>query len=206
MGPSHLPEREETHFRRVHDLPRLLLTPAAGVGAGHLDSWTGQRSPPSLAGFRRASQRGFSLPHSLRPPCTPATAHDSAWRVGSGKIAIAAVLSRSWRLKAARRRRLFLPRPTGLCLELEEIPGNSPGIRYSFARSTLRGKVPGMPVGTLSHSFIFQPYPTCEVYCVLFSALFTPPRSESKLFAETSTHAQNSSFLELLRQYSPAAV
>lgn len=29
---------KETHFRRIHDLPRLLLTPAAGAGAGHRDT------------------------------------------------------------------------------------------------------------------------------------------------------------------------
>lgn len=77
------PGKEETHFRRVHDLPRLLLTLAAGVGAGHRDNWTGQRSPPSLAGFRRADPRGFSLQHSLRPPGTPDTAHALGLRVES---------------------------------------------------------------------------------------------------------------------------
>lgn len=35
------PGKEETHFRRVHDLPRLLLTLAAGVGTGHQDRRTG---------------------------------------------------------------------------------------------------------------------------------------------------------------------
>lgn len=69
------PRKEETHFRRVHDLPRLLLTLAAGAGAGHLGNWTTQRTPPSLAGFRRAGQRGFSLPQSQNPPCPPVSAH-----------------------------------------------------------------------------------------------------------------------------------
>ena len=84
-----VPGKENTHFRRVHDLPRLLLTPAACAGAGHRDNWTGQRSPPSLAGFRRAGQKGFYLPYSLRPRDTQATAthSDSPWWVGSGKIA-----------------------------------------------------------------------------------------------------------------------
>ena len=75
------PGKEETHFRRVHDLPRLLLTLAAGAGAGHLGNWTTQRTPPSLAGFRRAGQRGFSLPQSRSPPCLPVTAHALGLRV-----------------------------------------------------------------------------------------------------------------------------
>lgn len=69
------PRKEETHFRRVHDLPRLLLTLAAGAGAGHLGNWTTQRTPPSLAGFRRAGQRRFPLPQNQNPPCPPVTAH-----------------------------------------------------------------------------------------------------------------------------------
>lgn len=32
------PRKVETHFRRVHDLPRLLLSLAAGDGTGHRDS------------------------------------------------------------------------------------------------------------------------------------------------------------------------
>lgn len=40
--------KEETHFRRVHDLPRLLLTLAAGAGAGHRDTELGSgHHPPS---------------------------------------------------------------------------------------------------------------------------------------------------------------
>lgn len=67
------PGKKDTHFRRVHDLPRLLLTLAACTGAGHRDNGTGQRSPPFLAGFRRAGKRA-TLSHTvsafpaLQPP------------------------------------------------------------------------------------------------------------------------------------------
>lgn len=74
------PRKVGTHFRRVHELPRLLLSLAAGVGAGHRDSGTEQWSPPSLVGFRRADQTVVSLPHSLRPPGIPVRAH--ALRLG----------------------------------------------------------------------------------------------------------------------------
>lgn len=75
------PRKLDTHFRRVHDLPRLLLRLAAGVGAGHRDNGTGRRSPPSLTGVRRVGPRVCSLPHSLRPPGTPVTAHALRLRV-----------------------------------------------------------------------------------------------------------------------------
>lgn len=83
------PRKVETHFRRVHDLPRLLLSLAAGDGTGHLDSGTGQRSPPFLAGFRRAGHRGFSsgTVSALSALLSQHTRSDCAWRVGAGKIA-----------------------------------------------------------------------------------------------------------------------
>lgn len=61
------PRTGETHFRRVHDLPRLLLSLAAGVGAGHRDNGTGQRSPRCLADFRRTGQRACSRTVSALP-------------------------------------------------------------------------------------------------------------------------------------------
>lgn len=69
------PGKEDTHFRRVHDLPRLLLTLAACAGAGHRDNRTGQRSPPFLAGFRRTG-KGASLCHTVSalPALQPAHA------------------------------------------------------------------------------------------------------------------------------------
>lgn len=83
------PRNVETHFRRVHDLPRLLLSLAAGDGTGHRDSGTGQWSPPFLAGFRRAGQRGFSSGtiSALSALLSQHTCSDCAWRVGFGKIA-----------------------------------------------------------------------------------------------------------------------
>lgn len=82
-GPALPGPGKKTHFRRVHDVPRLLLTLAAGAGAGHLDKWTtGQGSdhhPPSQASVGQA--KGASPSRSLRPPCTPVTAHTFVLRV-----------------------------------------------------------------------------------------------------------------------------
>lgn len=82
------PGKEDTHFRRVHDLPRLLLTLAACAGAGHRDNRTGQRSPPFLAGFRRTS-KGASLSHTVSalPALQPAHAlgHPVEGRLGKDR-------------------------------------------------------------------------------------------------------------------------
>lgn len=82
LGSRPDPGKKETHFRRVHDLPRLLLTLAAGVGAGHQDTGLGEWVPPSLAGFR-LQEKGRLPPAPARPPGPGLKLTDTAYEFGS---------------------------------------------------------------------------------------------------------------------------
>lgn len=84
---------------------------ALGIWTTRLGS---DHHPPSQASVGQAKGASPSRTVSALPALrSQHTSSDSAWSVGSGKIAITSVLSRSRRLKAARRRLLFLPRPYG---------------------------------------------------------------------------------------------
>lgn len=166
-----------------------------GLGSDH--------HPPSQASVGQA--KGASPPVQSPPPCTQSTRARTPRGVSAPETAITSVLldpGAEGRAPASP----FLPLPpTGLCLGGRGNLRNSPGISYGFARST-EGKSPGHASWHVLPLIHFSPISHLRSLLCSLSALFTPPRFESKLFAKTYTHAQDFSSLELLRQYFPAAV
>lgn len=110
------PRMGETHFRRIHDLPRLLLSLAAG--AGHRDNGTGGDHHPSSQASVGQAKGAFPAVSALRSQYTRS---DSAWKVDSGNVARSTALPRSRRAgwpAVSRVVSSYCPAPLGVELEL----------------------------------------------------------------------------------------